>query len=45
MGTINPVSSAIGINSSGEIIPRWGCFHLNNASKPQSKPVSNKIIG
>ncbi len=32
IGTMSPVSSAIGINSTGEIIPLVGWFHLINAS-------------
>jgi hypothetical protein len=35
MGTINPVSSARGMNEAGEIIPFSGCRHRTKASRPQ----------
>ena len=31
---IKPMSSAIGMNSAGEIEPRTGCRQRNSASKP-----------
>src|SRR5580765_4417460 len=32
-GTIKPVSSANGMISAGDTIPRWGWFHRNSASR------------
>ena len=45
IGTIKPVSSAIGTNSAGEIGPRSGCCHRISASKPLTAPVMALTIG
>ena len=37
-GTISPISSATGMNSAGEIMPRSGCFQRSRASQ-RSHPV------
>ena len=44
-GNIRPVSSAIGINSAGEIIPSTGSGHLNSASILAILPVARSTIG
>ena len=33
-GTMSPISSATGMNSAGEIMPRSGCFQRSSASQP-----------
>ena len=40
IGTIRPVSSAIGINVTGEIHPFSGCFHRIKASTELIDPYS-----
>ena len=45
IGTTIPVSSAIGTKMLGEIMPRSGCSHRNNASKATMPPSSNETMG
>ena len=45
MGTISPVSSAIGMNSAGDTIPRSGCRQRNSASNPLTSLFRSDMIG
>jgi len=40
MGTISPVSSAAGMNSSGVISPSGPASHRSNASAPRTRPLA-----
>src|SRR6185437_7459141 len=40
IGTMRPVSSAIGINTIGEIVRRSGCCHGSRASAPTPAPFA-----
>ncbi len=42
---IRPVSSATGMNSAGETMPRSGCGQRTSASKPVMRPVERSISG
>ena len=44
-GIINPVSSAIAINSIGETKPRSGCSQRTSASNPIVEPLFKQTIG
>ena len=45
MGTIRPVSSAVGMKSTGDTIPRSTCGQRISASKPMMSPVASSTIG
>ncbi|MGA9077113.1 MAG: hypothetical protein WB383_02105 [Acidimicrobiales bacterium] len=45
IGTMSPVSSAIGMNSSGGTIPRAGSIHRMSASTPVYRPSCRSTIG
>ena len=45
IGTIRPVSSAIGMNWIGEITPRSGWSQRSSASTSRIRPVSSVMIG
>ena len=42
---ISPTSSMIGMNTSGEIDPRWGCDQRNSASWPTTSIEAALRIG
>jgi len=42
---ISPVSSATGMNSAGEIMPRSGCGQRTSASKPVMRPLERSTSG
>ncbi len=42
---MKPVSSAMGMNSSGEIWPLAGCCQRTRVSKPRSVPSSSEKMG
>ena len=45
MGTMRPLSSAIGMNSTGCTGPRPGCSHRSNASTLVIAPVTRSMTG
>ena len=45
MRTMRRVSSAIGMNSEGGIMPRLGCFQRISASKLDTLPSRRSTIG
>ena len=44
-GIIKPLSSSIGINSTGETLPNFSHFHLNKASTPFKFAVLQNTCG
>jgi hypothetical protein len=42
IGTIRPVSSAMGMNSAGDTGPSSACFQRSRASKPQMAPLRSR---
>ncbi len=45
IGTMSPVRSAVGMNSSGGTMPRTGSFQRINASVPANRPRRRSTIG
>jgi hypothetical protein len=42
---MTPLSSAIGMKTSGGMSPRVGCFQRSSASKPMALPVRISFCG
>ncbi len=45
IGMIRPVSSAIGMNSTGPTMPRSGWFQRSSASTPEIDPSERRTTG